>query len=158
MSLNPEDGPTAGGDAAPRLQSPAFPRSVRIATMAMVAGLLVFAASSWPAIRDASWTASGVVLWTAASLIVQWTGWWIVHSRTSLQGDEITQTWLWNKRVHARNVAQLKLVHWPALDWIMAPRMLIRQRSGVTVWIHAADAQILTAFANRVYQPPGRPQ
>lgn len=134
------------------MQSPAFPRILRIAAAAIMAGLLFYVGSRWPALRSATWSTSGVVLWGAAALIVLWTGWWIVRSRTCLESDEITQTWLWNKRVHARNVAQIKLVHWPALEWIMAPRMLIRQRSGVTTWIHAADARVLTAFANRVPQ------
>jgi hypothetical protein len=96
----------------------------------------------------------------AAALCVVWVGYWIVYSRTRLEGDVITQTWLWNKREDAANTAQLKLVHWRWLQRIVAPRLLVRRRNGAITWFHAADGRLLVGFAERVatrsMSPPKR--
>jgi hypothetical protein len=47
-------------------------------------------------------------------------------------------------------VAQLKLVHWRWLEQVMSPRLLVRRRNGAITWFHAADARLLTGFAERV--------
>ena len=77
-------------------------------------------------------------------MCIVWVGYWILNSRTRLEGDVITQTWLWDKREDAADVAQLKLVHSRWLERIIAPRLLVRRRNGGVTWIHSADARLLT--------------
>jgi hypothetical protein len=85
-----------------------------------------------------------------AFVCIIWVGYWILRSRTRFDGEALTQTWLWTKHETAANIAQLKLVHWRWLQQIVAPRLLVRSRTGAITWFNAADARLLTAFAERV--------
>jgi hypothetical protein len=132
------------------LESPAYPRFVRALALMIVAALIASGLWSLPKLHEAALGAGGLALFALAALCTGWMGYWIVASRTRLDGDELTQTWLWNKRVSASQVAQLKLVHWRALDRLIAPRLLVRQRNDAVGWFHAADARLLVEFAQRV--------
>ena len=68
----------------------------------------------------------------------------------------LSQTWLWNRRAHANEVTQLKLVHLRSLQKIVAPRLLVRRRNGAVAWFHSADPRLLTAFSERVAAQAGR--
>ena len=139
-------------NAVEPIPSLAYPRSVRILTVVLLTDLLLFGLWSLPTLRITAWSASSLVLWTLAIVSVYWVGWWIVYSRTELQGETLTQTWIWNKRVTVRDVSQLKLVHWPGLQTIVAPRLLVRKRNGGVIWIHSANPELLTTFCERVAQ------
>lgn len=134
------------------LESAAYPPLLRVATVVLLIDLVAFAIWSLPTLRATAWSTGSLVLFGLAALMTLWVGWWIVYSRTRLEGDQMTQTWLWNKRVSTHEVTQLKLVHWRWLDRLMAPRLLVRRRNGAVTWFHAADARLLTTFAERVAQ------
>ena len=136
-------------DARGPLESPAYPPLVRILAVVLVVDLLAFGLWSLPALRSAAWSTPSLLLFGGAALCIVWVGYWIVYSRTRLEGDVLTQTWIWNRRADAAKVTQLKLVHWRWLDRIVAPRLLVRQGPAVT-WFHSADARLLTGFAERV--------
>lgn len=144
------DADTPQGPHGRDLDSPAFPRLIRTLTVVLVANLCLFAVWLWPDLRGAQWTLSGLALFALAGLCILWMAWWIVHSHTRLQGDVLSQSWLWHKHVHAREAVHLKLVHVPALEFLIAPRLLVRRRGGGMTWIHSADAELLVQFAHRV--------
>ena len=73
-----------------------------------------------------------------------------------MQGDDLIQTWLWTKRVHARDVTRLKFVHIPRLERIVAPRLLVHRRGGGMSWFHSADPELLVQFAHRVAAYTGK--
>ena len=136
----------------PSRESPAFPAFTRLLTVAMMVVLGGMGLAQAPQLRAADWSTSGAVLFASTALLVLWMGSWIVRSRTRLDDDVLTQTWLWNKRVRVAEVASLKLVFLPWFQRVMAPRLLVRQRSGGVTWIHSADPQILLEFMARVAQ------
>ena len=138
--------------APPTLESAAYPPLVRALAVLMVLGLLGFGLWSVPALRTTDWSTANLVVYGGAFMCIVWVGYWIVNSRTRLEGEVLTQTWLWTKREQAGEVAQLKLVHWDWLEQVMAPRLLVRRRNGAITWFHAADARLLTGFAERVAQ------
>jgi hypothetical protein len=139
------------------LESPAYPPLLRVLSVVIVVDVIGFALWSLPALRSASWSASGFALLSLAGIGVLWMGCWIVCSRTRLEGDVLSQTWLWNRRAHARDVTQLKLVHWRPLERVIAPRLLVRRRNGAIAWFHSADARLLAAFSERVARQAGQP-
>jgi len=145
-----EEAPLTPGDAPVSLESPAYPRFVRILAVIFVVDLIAFGLWSMRALSSESWTYGSIALFGLAAVCIAWMGYWIVNSRTRLEGDELTQTWLWTKHVRASEVAQLKLVHWPWLQSVIAPRLLVRRRNGAVGWFHSADARLLTEFAQRV--------
>lgn len=128
----------------------AFPPLLRTLAVVLVVDLFAFGIWSLPSLRTAEWTTSALVVMAIAALCVVWVGYWIVYSRTRLDGDELVQTWLWDKRVKAQDVAQLKLVHIRMLERLIAPRLLVRRRMGGITWFHAYDPQVLIAFGQRV--------
>ncbi|QIL81242.1 hypothetical protein G7047_15995 [Diaphorobacter sp. HDW4A] len=155
MSVNGESPDTrAGQQPSPRaddgLESKAFPPLVRLLAVVIVAALAAFAFLSIPALRDAHWDFTSLSTYALASVVIAWVGWWMVFSHTHYTDGAITQTWLWDKRVEAREVATFKIVHWPWLQFIISPRMLVRRRNGSMVWINSADPHLLVAFGQSV--------
>lgn len=132
------------------LESPAYPPLIRAMAVIMVLILLAFAVWSVPALRTTDWSLGNLVIYGGALLCIVWVGYWIFRSRIRLEGEVLTQTWLWTKREQAAEVAQLKLVHVRGLEQVMAPRLLVRRRNGAITWFYAADARLLTGFAERV--------
>ena len=141
-----------GEETAGPLESPAYPRFVRILAVILVVDLVAFGLWSVPALKLADWSLPSLLFFGAAALSIVWIGYWIVYSRTRLEGDVLTQTWLWNKRVSAQDVAQLKLVHIRMLERVIAPRLLVRRRFGGITWFHAYDPQVLIVSAQQVAQ------
>lgn len=143
-------------DASTVLESPAYPPLLRVLSVVIVVDVIGFALWSLPALRSTTWSSGSLALLSLAGIGVLWMGWWIVYSRTRLDGDVLSQTWLWNRRAHANEVTQLKLVHLRPLQKIIAPRLLVRRRNGAIAWFHSADPVLLTAFAERVAAQAGR--
>jgi hypothetical protein len=138
------------GDAEAPFESAAFPRFVRHLAIVLMAVLFIAALMASAELRAATWSWPALALFGAAWLCITWFGYWLLHSRTRLEGDVLTQTWLWTKRTSTAEVAHMKLVHWPMVDAVIAPRLFIRQRNGSMLWFHAADGRILHAFIERV--------
>lgn len=138
-------------------ECPAYPPVLQAMAVVITAGLTGLALWSLPALRTAQWSNSSLLTYGLAAALIAWVTWWMVKGRTRLQGDELTQTWMWDKRVHARDVTTFKIVHLPALAQVMAPRLMVRRRNGSVSWFHASDAQMLMTFANRVVAHRMRP-
>ncbi|WP_326533928.1 hypothetical protein [Pseudorhodoferax sp.] len=140
-------------DAAVAAQdSPAFPRAARMLAVILLADLVLLGLWQAPKLMQAEWSATGLVVFATATVMVLWMGTWIVRSRTRLLDGELSQTWVWTKRVRVADVASLKLVHLPWLERIVAPRLLVRRRGGGVTWFHSADPQLLIAFSLLVAQ------
>lgn len=143
-------GGAAGATGASVMESPAYPPLVRTLAVILVVDVVGFGLWSVPALQSADWNTGSLAVLALAMVCIVWVGYWILNSRTRLEGDLLTQTWLWTKREHAGEVAQLKLVHWRWLERIVAPRLLVRRRNGAITWVHSADARLLEKFAERV--------
>jgi len=137
-------------EATAALESSAFPPLLRTLAVVLVVDLFAFGIWSLPSLRTADWTTSALVVMGIAAVCVVWVGYWIVYSRTRLEGDVLVQTWLWDKRVSVQDVAQLKLVHIRMLERVIAPRLLVRRRMGGITWFHSSDPAVLIAFGERV--------
>ncbi len=152
--------PPGNGGAATDIESAAFPPLVRLLAVAIVGGLAAFALWSIPALRGAQWTFPALATFGLAAVLIGWVGWWMVFSRTRFSDDGggvIVQTWLWDKRVRAADVASFKIVHWPWFQAVIAPRILLRRKGGGITWVHAADAGLLVAFGESVVRAASVP-
>ena len=141
--------PDAGEDPvwAP-VSGPSFPVAVKGLATAWMVLLVLFGAaalsgSSGPAMQALiarSWP------WLAAGLLVAASGYWgILTSRTSIDGHQIEQRWVWRKRVGLDEITQVKLIRLPGLDWLIAPRLVVRTGFGLATF-HAADPAVLARF------------
>ncbi len=139
------------------LESAAYPTAVRCLSVVIVLALAGFALWSAPSLREVQWSFATLSTYGLAGVLLAWVGWWMVFSRTRYADDELVQTWLWDKRVHAREVATFKIVHWPWLQFIVSPRMLVRKRNGGMTWMHSADVRLLVAFGESVVRQGMQP-
>ena len=145
-------------DATAPRESAAYPPLVRVLAVVIVAALAVLALVTLPALRGAAWDFTNLSTLALAAVLIVWVGWWMVFSQTRFADDEVVQTWLWDKRVRAHEVATFKIVHWPWLRAIVSPRMLVRRRNGSITWIHSADPALLVAFGEAVVRSQGSKQ
>ena len=88
--------------------------------------------------------------------MLAWMGWAILRGRTTLSHQELRQRWVWTQRMEVRELAQARLVRVRGLEWLIAPRLLVKRRNGAIGWFQSADPALLTAFAQRVGEHAGR--
>lgn len=129
------------------LQGPAFPTLVKAMATAFMAALLAWGLRVWDALAAVPWHAGALGFLAVAVTLILTCYFWILRSRTGITSTHISQTWVWPKRVALADVAHVKLVAVPGLDWLIAPRVIVRTRSGAVVVFHAADRKLLRAFA-----------
>jgi hypothetical protein len=117
-------------------------------------GVVTLAWWSWQVLQAgawAQWTGPARVFMVLALGVIA-AGWWgILTSRTSIDGVAIRQSWLWPKRVELATITRLKLIRVPGLDWLIAPRLVVRADGLMLTTFHAADPRVLAAFKQLAY-------
>ena len=76
-------------------------------------------------------------VWLVACLVS------IMRARTTVDAKGIRQSGLGGRRVAFIQVTHIKLVHVPALDWLVAPRLVVKLKGGGTATFRAADVRLL---------------
>lgn len=130
------------------VSGPSFPPAVKLLATALVAALAGFAAMTLidPAVTPRTSPTPGDIGFLLTLSLVIGSGYWgILTSRTSFQGDHIDQTWLWRKTVNIADIAQVKLVRVPGLDWLVVPRLVVRTGDGLTTF-QTGDPVVLARF------------
>ncbi len=91
--------------------------------------------------------ASSGLYWALAAIgLMAYTLWSILTSKTSLTDTHLLQTWMWNKKLELRELAYVKLIRVPGLDWLIAPRLYCRTLLGKFAVFYSADAIMLAEF------------
>lgn len=116
----------------------AFGRTFRALAWAVLAGLaawVVRTPSIWQS--DMAWWAGSAWLMMAITVVA------IQRSRTRLNAQVIEQRWLWRKSMPVQELAFAKLMWLPALDWLIAPRLYVRNLTGKFAILYCADRAVL---------------
>ena len=132
-------------------EGPAFTRAYKTLVVAMVLIALAWWIRLW---QQGHWGENpgqrgGWFL--LAIVLMAWTGWGVLRSRTRLDADGISQTWIWHKHMPCRELAYARLIRVRGLEWLMAPRLYVRTLLGKFAVFYIADAQVL-AQAERLVQ------
>lgn len=91
--------------------------------------------------------ASSGLYWSLAAIgLMVYTLWSILTSKTSLTDTHLLQTWMWDKKLELRELAYVKLIRVPGLDWLIAPRLYCRTLMGKFAVFYSTDAMMLTEF------------
>jgi len=150
MNTDPE--PTEPSKAAPAgLEGPSFSPVIKGLSSVLVLGVL---AGGWQALQQGAWDQwpSPVRVFMGVAMAAVLCGYWgILRSRTSVDGRCIRQTWLWHKEVQLADITQLKLIQVPGLNWLVAPRLVVRSGALGLTTFHVADPQVLAALKKLAY-------
>ena len=91
--------------------------------------------------------ASSGLYWAIAALaLMAYTLWCILTSTTTLDSAHLEQTWIWHKKLELRELAYVKLIRVPGLDWLIAPRLYCRTLLGKFAVFYAAEPQMIAEF------------
>jgi hypothetical protein len=128
----------------------AFSLPFRVLAMAMVAWCAYWVFSLWSSGQlnagSGQAVASGLNWALAALALMAYTLWCILTSITTLTSGTLEQTFVWNKKVELRELAYVKLIRVPGLDWLIAPRLYCRTLLGKFSVFYAADTQMIADF------------
>lgn len=122
--------------------SPSFSRAFKLLAIALLAGTALWAYRLHGSVLV---QASFYWLWGAWG-IMAYTVMHVVKGQTTLTAQNLEQTWIWHKRVDLRELAYAKLIRFPGLDSVIAPRLYARTLMGKFVVIYASDPQMLADF------------
>lgn len=137
----------------PSAEGRAFPLFVCCLLSAMTASVFVagYLALGSPVLQQASLTSKLLVIAGLATLLIF--NYWVIKSRTRVDSVAISQTWIWSKHVLWADVTQAKLIYVPWFAWLIAPRLVVRGGAGLVTLVHAADADVIKAFARYAMAP-----
>lgn len=124
-------------------EGPSFPLLVKLLASVLMLALLFW---GWRVVDE--FAAAQISLagygFLAALLLALLSGYWgMLRSRTAISPTHISQRWLWTKRVALAEVTQAKLIHLPLLDWLIAPRLMLKVRGRGLYTFHIADRRVL---------------
>jgi hypothetical protein len=129
---------------------PSYPRSYRVAATLAVLGIAAGAWATREPLLRLEWTRGALLLMLGGIAIVAAGYGHILRSRTVLRGDAIEHGWLWVERIAWRDVTQVHLLHWPALAWLIAPRLVLRAQGIGRRRVPLADARVLARVRARL--------
>lgn len=71
---------------------------------------------------------------------------WFLRARTTIDGQGIRQTWLYDKKVEWRDVRGAKMIGIPYASWLFPPRMVVRTGNSF-VTFNGGSREVLIEFA-----------
>ena len=147
---------SAGPTPGPVVEGAAFPIGVKLLSSVLVACTIAAGTRAAPELFSTDWSLAAALTLVAALGILLLCLWWIWHSRVSIDGERIRQTWVWSKDLAWDDVVQARVVAIPMLEWLVAPRLIVRARGGLVQVFHVADPRVLQALAVRMALPGAR--
>jgi hypothetical protein len=134
------------------IEGPAFSVVFKLLALAIVIGSAAWFVRLWMDGKVAGGTVSILTWFLAALAMMAYTGWWIVRSRTRLDGQALHQSWMWDKKMDLRELAYGKLVRVRGLEWLVAPRLYVRTLTGKFAVFYAADPRLIADFERLVVE------
>lgn len=136
-------------DDTPAISSAAYPPLAKALAAVWLAALGAWGVRAWLATGSADWSA---VTWLVVALLLVSalaSFYWIVRSRTWIEGERLRQSWLWQtKDITLAEITRLKLIHVPYLGWLIAPRLVVKTSTRGTLVFPAADVRVLVRFVH----------
>ena len=125
------------------VEGAAFTRPYKALVVAMVAIGLVWWIRLWHQGHWGEQPGQGGGWFLLALALMAWTGWAVLRSRTRIDAEGISQTWIWHKHMPCRELAYARLIRVRGLEWLMAPRLYVRTLLGKFAVFYIADPQVL---------------
>ena len=111
--MRPASQPSGAADG---LECAAYPLGFKVLTVVLVLGAGALAALLVKREGSAVWLLAWLTMLVMAVPILL--------GRTRLDGTRLRQDWLWPRELDLEQLAWGRIIRVPALDWIVAPRLL----------------------------------
>ncbi len=128
----PYDPPRSG------LQANAFGPVFKGLAWAIVLGLL-----AWLLRLDIHWHAKEAALVGVAWCMLAYIVWHIQRSQIRLDAQALEQTWMWRRRMPLKELAYAKVMRIRGLEFLIAPRVYVRNLSGSFAFFYCHDRAML---------------
>ncbi|MBS7807274.1 hypothetical protein [Variovorax sp. PCZ-1] len=132
------------------MQSRAFSRPFQALACVIVAGCAYWLFSLWSSGQlstgQGSAAGQGLYWYLAALALLVYTLFCILTSVTTLSTSSLDQSFVWSKHVELNELAYVKLIRVPGLDWLIAPRLYCRTLLGKFSVFYACDPQMIAEF------------
>ncbi len=130
------------------VEGAAFPRAVKMLASLLIAALVFWGVQAFGQMRGAGWSSAAAGFMGVTLCVIGLCYYWILRSRTAIDEGSIRQSWLWPKQVALADISQAKFIYVPYLQWLIAPRLIVRARGRGLFVFHAADPRVLQRFAH----------
>ncbi|RZJ07296.1 MAG: hypothetical protein EOO54_23610 [Haliea sp.] len=130
----------------PDLSSPAFSPTFKVLATLIVFSCAASFVQGWLAGRAAGGALTGGGWFLGALLIILYTWWQMLTSRTEIRGDSLYQSWIWDKRLELADLAYGKMIRVRGLEWLIAPRIYVRTLMGKFAVFYAASPEMVVEF------------
>jgi hypothetical protein len=82
--------------------------------------------------------------WFLAAWAMMALSWWhVLVGRTRIAAGGITQRWVWNKHLPLAELAAIKLLRVPRLEWLIAPRIYAQTLGGKFKVFYIASPELI---------------
>lgn len=133
----------AGG---PFIEGSAFTFTFKAVTTLTILGAGTWLALVWIGER-ARGGGGGLLAWfLAAFVMLVFFWWWILRSRTRIDSQRIHQSWFADKAFDIAELAAVGVLRVRRFEWLVAPRVHVRNIAGKFAVIQAADPLLLDEF------------
>jgi ABC-type multidrug transport system fused ATPase/permease subunit len=128
----------------------AFSRTFCLLAVSIVLGCAYWVYALWSTGKLTAGTGAAAgsgLSWSLAALaLMAYTLWCILTSVTTLSSSGLEQTFVWNKKLELRELAYVKLIRVPGLDWLIAPRLYCRTLLGKFAVFYTSDVKMVAEF------------
>ncbi len=133
-----------GGEVVGSAFSPTF----RALATVIVGGCAIWFAQLWSrgALGSSTGVSTGAGWFIAGLVLMAWTWWSIMVSRTRISKDGLHQRWVWDKALPFDDLAYAKLIRVPGLGWLIAPRLYVRTLAGKFTVFYGATPALIQEF------------
>ena len=128
------------------VEGPAFSSTFKALATVIVVGCACWLARLWMQGALGSGGSSGLVWFGCGLVMMSWTWWHIMRSRTRVSAEALEQGWIWDKRMELRELAYAKLIRVPGLDWLVAPRLYVRTLPGKFAVFYGGSPALVSEF------------
>jgi hypothetical protein len=133
-----------GGEVA----GAAFSFSFRVLATVIVGGCAIWFAQLWSrgALGSGVGVSNGAGWFIAGLVLMTWTWWSIMVSRTRITGTGLHQRWVWDKVMAFDDLAYVRMIRVPGLSWLIAPRLYVRTLAGKFTVFYGATPALIQEF------------
>lgn len=128
--------------------SVSFKAIATVVVMACAAGFV----QAWLAARISAGSSGpvGGGWFVAGLLLLIYTWWHILNSKTRIDQAGLHQTWVWDKHLELGELAYAKLIRVRGLEGLIAPRLYVRTLMGKFTVFYAASPEMIAEFERLV--------